>query len=365
MSDEQQEARGAEAESGEEALILARRAKAEGVRARGEDPYSNRVDAQERTWLGVVRERFVAAQREDGSYDEARVAELAGDAQLTVFGRLVARRGFGKASFLRLRDGSGELQLFAKKDVLGADFERLDRDLDVADHVEAVGRPMVTKTGELSLELSRLRLVTKALRPPADKWHGLTDVDLRYRRRYVDMVANPEVAHVVAARSLVLRGIRRFLDQLEFLEVETPSLHPLIGGAAARPFVTHHNTLDMKLFLRIAPELYLKRLLVGGLERVYEIGRSYRNEGISTRHNPEFTMIELYQAYANYEDLMTLAEKLLRAADAALRDGMAERHQLPLYETWRAARTFTIDEPFVRVPLADAITNALRRAEIS
>ncbi len=361
MSDSVDQPASPEAEGGEEALLLARREKADKVRARGENPFTNSVATAERSLIGALREAYADAVREDGTYDEARVAELASGRVVTVLGRLVARRGFGKASFLRLRDGSGEMQLFAKKDILAGDFERL-ADLDIADHVEAAGRPMVTKTGELSLELSQLRLVTKALRPPADKWHGFTDVDLRYRRRYVDMVANPEVAQVIAARALVLRGIRRFLDGRDFLEVETPSLHPLIGGAAARPFVTHHNTLDMRLFLRIAPELYLKRLLVGGLERVYEIARCYRNEGISTRHNPEFTMIELYQAYANYEELMVLTEKLMRAADEEVRVGMAERHQTPLFETWRSSRTFTLDEPFARVPMRAAIARAVERA---
>jgi lysyl-tRNA synthetase class 2 len=221
---------------------------------------------------------------------------------------------------------------------------------------------MVTRTGELSIQAESLRLVTKALRPLADKWHGLADVDLRYRRRYVDMVANPEVAQVIGARSLVLSGIRKYLDERAFMEVETPSLHPLIGGASARPFKTHHNALDMELFMRIAPELYLKRLLVGGLERVYEIGRSYRNEGISTRHNPEFTMIELYWAYANYDTLMDMTEELMREVDAHLEKGMAQRFQTELYETWKASRTFTLEQPFYRVPMAECIVNALTHA---
>ena len=218
----------------------------------------------------------------------------------TCLGRLVARRGFGKASFLRLRDMSDELQLFAKQDVLGDGFAALE-DIDIADHVEARGQAMVTKTGELSLQVTSLRLLTKALRPLPDKCHGLTDVDIRYRHRYVDLVANPEVSVALRARSIIVQGLRDFLDAQGFLEVETPTLHTLVGGAAAKPFKTHHNALDLELFLRIAPELYLKRLLVGGLERVYEIGRCYRNEGISTRHNPEFTMLEFYQAYATYE----------------------------------------------------------------
>ncbi len=355
-------------EGGEDALIQTRRDKAEKVRARGENPFENRVARDERRFIGAIRTEFSAAridspESEQNSYDETKVAELAGTRQYVVFGRLIARRGFGKASFLKIRDGSGEIQLFAKKDVLGEQFEIL-KELDLADHLEARGTVMVTKTGELSLQLVALRLLTKALRPPADKWHGLTDVDIRYRRRYADMVANPEVAHLIASRGLILKGIRQYLDERAFVEVETPSLHPLIGGAAARPFSTHHNALDMKLFLRIAPELYLKRLLVGGLERVYEIGRSYRNEGISTRHNPEFTMIELYWAFADYETLMNMTEELMRHVDQVLAEGMRARHQGDLYEKWRASRTFTLDEAFARVPMKLAIATALQRAAL-
>lgn len=350
-----------ETKGGEEALIQARREKAEKVRARGENPYASDVPRDARIFLAALREEFASALLQTGEYSVDEVARLADGAERVVFGRLVARRGFGKASFLRLRDGSGEMQLFAKTDVLGEDFERL-AELDVGDHVEAAGRVIVTKTGELSLELSRLRLVTKAVRPLPDKWHGLSDVDLRYRRRYVDMVANPESAQIIAARALVFRGLRRFLDERAFFEVETPSLHSLIGGAAARPFVTHHNTLDMELFLRIAPELYLKRLLVGGFERVYEIGRCYRNEGISTRHNPEFTMIELYMAYANYETLMNLAEEMMRFVDAELERAMRANHRGELYDSWRESRAFTLAEPFSRVTMKNAILAGIEKA---
>lgn len=349
------------AEGGEESLIAVRREKAQRLRERGENPFANDVSLEERHFLGDLRLRFASAQKDDGTYDSALVESEAKGESFKVFGRLIARRGFGKASFLRLRDGSGELQLFAKKDILGDAFDAL-KDIDLADHMEAVGTAIVTQTGELSLQLTALRLLTKALRPPADKWHGLTDVDLRYRQRYVDMVSSPEVAQVIGARSLVLKGLRSYLDERAFIEVETPSLHPLIGGAAARPFKTHHNALDMELFLRIAPELYLKRLLVGGMERVYEIGRSYRNEGISTRHNPEFTMIELYWSYATYETLMTMTEELMRSVDKTVREGMAARHQSELYDTWVASRPFTLAEPFARVSLTVATKNALEKA---
>ena len=350
-----------ESESGEDALIAARREKAERVRARGENPFANDVPRGERVFLADIREQFSDCLKDDGTYDESKVAEKAEDRSYVVFGRMIARRGFGKASFLRLRDSSGEFQLFAKLDILGDAFDAL-KDIDMADHIEARGTVVVTKTGELSLQLTALRLLTKALRPAADKWHGLTDVDQRYRRRYADMVANPEVAQVIGARSLILKGIRSYLDERDFIEVETPSLHPLVGGAAARPFKTHHNALDMELFLRIAPELYLKRLLVGGMERVYEIGRSYRNEGISTRHNPEFTMIELYWAFADYDTLMTMTEEMMRFVDLVVERGMAARHQSELYASWKSERTFTLDEPFARVPMKSSIERALQAA---
>ena len=352
-----------EAQSAEEALLKARRDKCELMRSRGRSPFANDVGETERVTLSAIRAKFESARvaGEQDRYEPAVVATLADGKSVRVVGRVVARRGFGKASFLRLRDDLAELQLFAKLDLLGEDFARLE-ELDVADFIEATGLPMVTKTGELSIELRSLRVLTKAMRPLPDKWHGLTDVDLRYRRRYVDLVANPEVAAVFRARSSIIQGLRRYLDGLGFLEVETPTLHSIVGGAAAKPFNTHHNTLDLDLFLRIAPELYLKRLLVGGFERVYEIGRCYRNEGISTRHNPEFTMLEFYRAYATYETLMGMAEELFRFVDKHLEERMAQLSLSSLYEGWKAARTFTFDEPFARVPMKQAVENSLRAA---
>lgn len=349
-------------ESSEEALIRVRREKSERCRARGQNPFANDVDTEQRSSILSLRKRFEPALEEAGAlrYSQEKVQELAGGEVVQVLGRLTARRGFGKASFLRLRDGSGEIQLFAKQDLLKEAFGVLE-DVDIADHVEARGRPMVTKTGELSLELTALRLITKALRPLPDKWHGLVDVDIRYRQRYLDLISNPEVATSLRARSLVLQGIRSFLDERGFLEVETPTLHTLIGGATARPFTTHHNALDLDLFLRIAPELYLKRLLVGGYERVYEIGRCYRNEGISTRHNPEFTMLELYQAYATYETLMDSTEELLRYVDGFLEERLSRLGLGATYSKWRAARPFTFAEPFERVPMKHALAFAIER----
>ena len=353
------------AQSSEEALVAMRRAKAEGLRARGENPFPNQVGASERTWIGDLRARFAPALTDaaEQRYDAEKFAALADGARALVLGRVIARRGFGKLTFLRLRDQSGEVQLFIRKDQLGADFERL-ADIDVADHVEAKGPVILTKTGELSIDVDGLRLVGKALRPLPEKWHGLTDVELRYRHRYVDLVANPAVAHALRARSVIVQGLRDFFDRESFIEVETPTLHQVVGGATAKPFITHHNTLDLSLYLRIAPELYLKRLLVGGFERVYEIGRNYRNEGISTRHNPEFTMLEFYQAYATYLTFMDLGERLLRHVDAFLGRRFVELGFGAQLEAWRAARTFTLEEPFVRLTMQDALAAGLARAGI-
>ena len=218
----------------------------------------------------------------------------------------------GSVIFVKLLDRSGDIQLFIRKNGIGNEsFNDLKKLLDVGDHIGATGRPMTTKKGEPSISVSAWRMITKALRPLPEKWHGLKDAELRYRRRYLDLVANRDVADVFRKRAKIVATIRRCLDERDFLEVETPQLQALATGAAARPFKTHHNALDMELYLRIAPELYLKRLLVGGYERVYEIGRNFRNEGISTQHNPEFTMLEFYQAYATYEDLMRLTEEMV------------------------------------------------------
>jgi lysyl-tRNA synthetase class 2 len=351
------------AESSEEALIQQRRDKAARLREQGQNPFANDVKLEKRSSVHELRRRFEPAliDAKELRYDPAKVEELGQQESLLVLGRIVLRRGFGKASFIRLRDATGEIQLFAKQDILGSGFAALES-IDIADHVEARGRAMVTKTGELSIELASIRLITKALRPLPDKWHGLTDTDIRYRRRYVDLVSNPEVAVALRSRSLVVQALRDFLDRRDFLEVETPTLHTLVGGATARPFNTHHNALDLDLFLRIAPELYLKRLLVGGFERVYEIGRCYRNEGISTRHNPEFTMLEFYMAYATYDTLMPLAEQLFRHVDGFVLARLRELGLGEAAEKVRAERPFTFDEPFARVPMRRAVEASLERA---
>ena len=225
-------------------------------------------------------------------------------------GRIMGIRKFGKASFFHLQDRVGRLQVYARKDRLGEDGYSLFQSLDVGDIVGVSGRLFRTKTRELTLEAHTLRLLSKCLRPLPEKWHGLADVEARYRQRYVDLMVNPEVREVFEKRSRIVRLVRKFFEKRDFLEVETPMMQSIPGGAAARPFTTHHNALDLELFLRIAPELFLKRLMVGGIERVFELNRSFRNEGISIRHNPEFTMLEFYQAYATFEDFIRLTEEL-------------------------------------------------------
>src|SRR6266478_5793808 len=234
-----------------------------------------------------------------------------GKIEASIAGRLVSYRLMGKAGFAHLQGGGGRLQIYVRKDVVGERGFELFHQLDLGDLIGARGHLFRTKTGELSLCVDEVTLLSKALLPLPEKWHGLTDVELRYRQRYLDLIANEGSRRIFLTRGKIVQELRRFFDARGYIEVETPMMHPIPGGAAARPFVTHHNTLDVDLFLRIAPELYLKRLVVGGLDRVYEINRNFRNEGISTQHNPEFTMLEFYEAYSNYQDLMTLNEELL------------------------------------------------------
>ncbi len=346
-----------------DSLVEIRKAKAERVRARDGNPFANDLTPDAgwpvRLDVDAVRALAVSARGEDGKYAEAGVVSAVGADERHVAGRIVALRSTGGLTFLRLRDGSGELQLLVSETNLGAAYARLD-ELDVGDIVHARGPLIASKRGELSIDAREVRLLTKALRPLPEKWHGLTDVEIRYRQRYVDLIANPAVGQVFRARTHIMRSLRRILDESGFLEVETPTMHTVIGGAAAKPFHTHHNTLDLGLFMRIAPELYLKRLLVGGFDRVYEIGRAYRNEGISTRHNPEFTMLEFYQAYATYDDLMTYTEQLLRGVDDALQAAMPDAHA-----TWKAERPFTLAEPFVRVPMNQAVRDAAAKTGIA
>ena len=285
----------------------------------------NSLIAERRDKLAAIRARGVAfpndfkpqhraaeLARKHGHLDNEALEPMAVHAALA--GRLMLKRVMGKASFATLQDATGRIQLFATQDALGDEGYEAFKHLDLGDIVGAVGTLFKTRTGELSVRLSSLRLLTKSLRPLPDKFHGLADAEDKYRQRYVDLITDETARARFAARSKTLSSIRRFMVEHGFMEVETPMLHPIPGGANARPFVTHHNALDQQMFLRIAPELYLKRLIVGGFERVFEINRSFRNEGISVRHNPEFTMMEFYAAYWNHHDLMDFTEDVLRHA---------------------------------------------------
>ncbi len=326
----------------------------------------NHVIAERRNKLATLRQQGVAFP------NDFRPDAFAGDLQaqftdverwnaealdaekrrVRVAGRVLAKRIMGKASFIKLVDTSGDIQAFIQLASVGEETYAAFKTWDVGDFVGVEGELMRTKTGELSVRAERIRLLVKSLRPLPDKWHGLSDTETRYRQRYVDLIVTPQAREVFRLRSRMIRYIRDFLEapQRRFVEVETPMMHAIPGGATARPFKTHHNALDLDMYLRVAPELYLKRLVVGGFERVYEINRNFRNEGVSTRHNPEFTMLELYQAYAVHTDLMDLTEDLLRGMAATL---FADRGQ-PLRLTWEG-QTVDLARPFRRLPLADAV----------
>lgn len=285
-----------------------------------------------------------------GMYARCSAEALEGSSQVHhVAGRLLAKRVMGKASFAQIQDMSGRIQLFVQHAAVGEDAYADFKTWDVGDIVGAVGTMFRTKTGELSIKVRTIEPLVKSLRPLPEKWAGLTDTETRYRQRYVDLIMNPEVKRVFEVRAGTVKFIRGYLDALGFVEVETPMLQPIPGGATARPFVTHHNALDRDLYLRIAPELYLKRLVVGGFERVYEINRNFRNEGLSTRHNPEFTMLEFYQAYADYVDAMDLVENLIR--DCALT-------VLQTTALTYAGGAYDLGQPFARLTMAEAVAKA-------
>jgi lysyl-tRNA synthetase, class II len=322
----------------EDEQIQQRRANLEALTRLGVRPYPHRF---ERTH--TVTELVQAHAATPAADLEASRVET------TTAGRVLAIRSFGKANFLALSDGRSRIQAYLRKDALSErDFEVL-RLLDLGDHVGVSGHLFRTRTDELTIWASRLEFLGKCHVPLPEKWHGLQDVEIRYRQRYLDLIVNEDARRVFEVRSRVLAAIRRFLDDRGYLEVETPVMQPIAGGAMARPFVTHHNTLDMDLYLRIAPELYLKRLTVGGMDRVYEVARNFRNEGISTQHNPEFTMLEFYQAYADYQDLMRLTEEML-AFVAARATG---RTEVPYGDG-----TISFVAPFRRVSLRDAAAAA-------
>ncbi|MEO1058799.1 MAG: lysine--tRNA ligase [Actinomycetota bacterium] len=323
--------------------MTAERARRQGevdqLRAAGAEPYPYRFDRS-----------HALAEIRDG-WGELEAGTETNDAA-TIAGRIVLKRDSGKLIFATLRDRSGELQLFISKAVVGdAAFDAIKR-LDLGDWVGANGTVMTTRKGELSLKVNELTLLAKSIRPLPDKWHGLTDPDTRFRQRYADLIVNDEARRAIEIRHAVVSSFRRTLDEAGFTEVETPVLHVEAGGAHARPFVTHHNTLDVDLYLRIALELHLKRLIVGGMERVYEMGRIFRNEGISTRHNPEFTMMELYQAFADWTDIMDITERLITEATVAA-TGSTE---LPIRD-----QRIDLAEPWPRSTMVDLASAAVGR----
>lgn len=304
----------------------ARRARLEALRKEGVDPYPARVGP--RTPLAELR---AAHDTKDAEALEAEAVEAA------VVGRVMAHRSFGKLLFLDLRDDGATLQVSGRKQKLDAEMFSRMKCVDIGDFVRAEGVLWRTRTGELTLDAARVEVLAKALRPLPEKWHGLTDHETRFRQRYLDLLVNEDARRIALVRSHAIGAMRRFLDERGFLEVETPILQPIYGGAAARPFETHHNALSQDLFLRISDELYLKRLVVGGLDRVYEIGRNFRNEGLSRKHNPEFTAMECYQAYADYEDMMDLVQGLLCAIAQRVHGGLAfscQGEEIDLSGTW-------------------------------
>jgi lysyl-tRNA synthetase, class II len=313
-------------------LLAERRQKLDDLRRAGIEPFPPNYPG--RTPIAEIRSRYEQLEAGEESSDSYRIA-----------GRLGARRGHGKAAFLDLVDRSGRIQVHARKDVLGDTYERLV-ELDLGDIVGMEGAPFRTKRGELSIRADEWTLLSKSLQPPPDKYHGLTDVETKYRHRELDLLANEDTRELFRMRTTLVAAIRGFLDERGFLEVETPVLQPLYGGALARPFTTYHHALDRTLYLRIATELYLKRLIVGGLEKVYELGKDFRNEGISYKHNPEFTMLESYEAYADYLDVAAMTEELVAAAAAATLGGTTLE---------RDGATIDLSPPWRRVTLQEAI----------
>ncbi|MEX2220926.1 MAG: lysine--tRNA ligase [Candidatus Rokuibacteriota bacterium] len=320
--------------------IRRRREKLETWRARGVNPFGARFPVTH--WTGTLQTRF----------KEAHEAMLQSAGAVSLAGRVMAMRHHGKSCFAVLRDQSGQIQLHARADVLGDAYAAFV-DLDVGDFIGVTGELFRTRTNELTVAVKQFEFLTKALRPLPEKWHGLKDVETRYRRRYLDLIVNPHVREAFVMKSRLIAALRSFFDARGFLEVETPMMQPIPGGAAAKPFVTHHNALDMPLYLRVAPELYLKRLVVGGLDRVYEINRNFRNEGISTQHNPEFTMLEFYQAYADYHDLMQLTEEVFLSLGQTL---------LGKDELVYQGETIRLAPPWPRLPFFEGLSEAVGSA---
>ena len=317
-----------------------RRRKLELLRAQGIEPYQSRFDRTHT--IAQALELFAEAERQGAAEPRTERVALAG--------RIVRSRVMGKATFADLQDGSGRIQLLARSDRLGAEAYARFTDLDLGDFLGVRGTVFRTRRGEITLEVEELELLAKALRPLPEKWHGLQDVELRYRQRYLDLIANPEVKEVFLTRSRLIQAIRRFLDERGFVEVETPVLQAIPGGGLARPFRTHHNALDQDLYLRIALELHLKRLIVGGFDRVYEIGHVFRNEGVDRVHSPEYTMLELYQAYTDWRGMLELTEALVAHAVERVQDAASLTYQ---------GEAIDFQRPFKRLEIHEAVSQAI------
>jgi lysyl-tRNA synthetase class 2 len=313
-------------------LIEQRKAKLAALRAKGVDPFKNKF---------IPTESCAAAK---AAYAEGR--------EVAIAGRITAHRDMGKSMFIDVRDQSDRLQVYAQKNVLGDEAFDQFRHLDLGDFIGARGTLFTTKTNEISVRLTSFVVLAKALRPPPEKWHGLVDMETRYRQRYLDLMANPDVKSVFLKRSQVIREIRNFLHERGYVEVETPMMQAIPGGAAAQPFVTHHNALGCNFYLRIALELYLKRLLVGGLDRVFEIGRNFRNEGLSRKHNPEFTMLEAYQAYGDYESMMELVQSMICQVAEKVLGTLAIEHK---DAQGQVTRTINLTPPWRRAKYKDLV----------
>ena len=324
----------AKAKTGEERLLAQRQEKLQELRASGW-AYPN-----------DFRPTHTALELNEAHAEQSAEALADGRVRVALGGRLMSRRVMGKSAFAHMQDRTGRIQLLVRRDGLGEEDYAGFKTWDIGDIVGAQGILMKTKTGELSVDVEAVQLLSKSLRPLPEKYHGLTDIEQRYRQRHVDLIMNSDVRGVFQRRSRLLNCLRRQLEQRGFLEVETPMMQPVAGGATARPFVTHHNVLHQDLYLRVAPELYLKRLVVGGFEKVFEINRSFRNEGVSSRHNPEFTMMELYQAFADHRDLMNLAEELMREMAQAVLGSTVVSYQDQEYD---------LRKPFQRMTLTDAV----------
>jgi len=318
----------------ENRYIALRRDKLALLRTRGQ-AYPNHFERTD--FAGTLLEQYAELSREDLEQQGVEVC---------LAGRMMFKRVMGKASFAQLRDMSGTLQIFVQRDAIGEDAYDAFKHSDIGDIFGVNGMLFQTKTGELTIKVKALELLTKALRPLPEKFHGLSDQEQKYRQRYVDLIMNEDSRRVFAVRSQAVNFIRNYMIEAGFVEVETPMMHVIPGGATARPFTTHHNALDMELYLRVAPELYLKRLVVGGIEQVFEINRNFRNEGLSTRHNPEFTMLEFYQAYADYEDFMNLTEDMMRGLAQAVLGSLQIHYQ---------GQEFDLQQPFTRISVADSI----------